>query len=296
MSKPSEPTKRVIALLELLAQHPDEGFSLAHLSRELEISKSTLHAITNTLVEAGFMLRGASDLRLSLGPALIPLGHAALGKQAPYIEAARPAMRALAQELGSHCVVTVAVGDRMYIVASEGNPKRIVTTFHDGQMRQPIIPPFGSVFIAWRDADEIDAWLDRATHLLDPLERAYYQSTLDTFHRAGFAVAARLNASARIENAIEEAGFTANASDDPRRVINELLEDMRADNYLMPEMGASVRDVDWIAAPVFDDRDQVIMALTLTNFQAPMTAQEIQSTGDRLRAVARDATDQVRGT
>src|SRR3954453_392414 len=120
MARPAPATDRAVAVLDFLAQHPDERFSLSELCRQTGISKGTAHGQVAALLDAGYLLRHPADKRLSLGPALVALGAAAAARQYEAVDDARPEMRALAAELGVQCVASAAFGGDMVLLARTG--------------------------------------------------------------------------------------------------------------------------------------------------------------------------------
>ncbi|MDQ1374283.1 MAG: hypothetical protein QOJ09_1621, partial [Actinomycetota bacterium] len=85
---------RAIGVLDFLAAHPGEGFTLSELARRLDLNKATAHALLATLTDAGYLLRHPTRLTFQLGPALIALGASAQG-QFEAADFAREEMRAL---------------------------------------------------------------------------------------------------------------------------------------------------------------------------------------------------------
>src|SRR4051812_16655832 len=66
----SPPTTRVMDIVELLAQRPDDHPTLAEICRELDVSRSTGHAIMHTLCARQWASRDPLSGRFSIGPAL----------------------------------------------------------------------------------------------------------------------------------------------------------------------------------------------------------------------------------
>src|SRR4051794_12445150 len=74
---PSPPTRRVVAVMELLAGHPDTSLALADICRELRISRSTCHVILHTLCASDWVLRAPVSGKYALGPAVATLSRQA---------------------------------------------------------------------------------------------------------------------------------------------------------------------------------------------------------------------------
>ena len=54
MPRRAPAVERVIAVLNLLAAHPGQPYTLSDIARDLELNKATLHAILWALTQAGF--------------------------------------------------------------------------------------------------------------------------------------------------------------------------------------------------------------------------------------------------
>jgi IclR family acetate operon transcriptional repressor len=90
---------RALQLLELLADHADDGLSMTEAAAAMGASKSATFAMLQTLVGRGY----ASDLdrgrRYRLGPAVLRLSDSHL-RSMRLIDLVRPSMRALTEETG----------------------------------------------------------------------------------------------------------------------------------------------------------------------------------------------------
>ena len=77
MARPAPGAERSVAVLELLAAHPDERFTLSEVARRCDLNKATAHALLSALSERGVLLRHPEEKRYSLGPVLVSIGEAA---------------------------------------------------------------------------------------------------------------------------------------------------------------------------------------------------------------------------
>ena len=66
---------RVFEIFGLLVNHPD-GLSLTQICAELQLPKSSAHALLNTMVVHGYLREGLRERTYRLGPALFELGSA----------------------------------------------------------------------------------------------------------------------------------------------------------------------------------------------------------------------------
>ena len=88
-------TARTAAIVEFLASHPEQTFTLTEVARSCGLQKSTAYKFLGTLHELGWVTRSPSDLRYGLGPTLIAVGQAAVETR-PEVNLARPVMERIA--------------------------------------------------------------------------------------------------------------------------------------------------------------------------------------------------------
>ncbi len=285
MARPSPGVERAIAVLDFLAAHPGEGFTLSELARRLELNKATAHALLATLTDAGYLLRHPTRLTFQLGPSLIALGAAAHG-QFEAADFAREEMRSLSDELGLECLATTAVGDEMLIVSRAG-PPRALNSVQPGQ-RLPLTPPLGSVFMAWSDEDAIERWLARA-----PVEDAeQYRAGLEATRQRGYAVGLEADPRATLGQALK--GL---ADDDRARLlVDQLIDELGHQEYILTSIDRQARYlVNHLVAPVFGPDGDVVLALSLFGFGAAITGKQVESYGERLLDATRNVTKSIHG-
>lgn len=271
VSAPSNPTRRVVVLLNFLTQHPSRTFSLSELGRELGISKSTLHPLVETLADSGYLMRDAETRQIRLGPVLAGVGTAALGHRGHLINTLRPAMESVAHELDAHCVVSADFGDWIVPLAAAGEPSRVTTLFRVGGRANPFIPPMGILFLPGRPMNEIHEWLDRSQPPLEPPEVEFNLSALDVLRLNGFTATARLDVKARLEKA-----FDGDVSPEKSRVFQDLMSEIRGSRYLILDFSnPDPQEVDWIGIPVLDQHGRVELALVVLNLPHALTGPEI---------------------
>ena len=165
MARPAPAAARTTEILDFLASHPGRSFSLSELSRRLDINKASAHAICHALCEAGYLVRHPTRKDYSLGPATIAVGQAARS-QNPALDFARDEMGELAVELDLGCFACGAMGDEIVILDRAGHRRPFGVDVAVGH-RVPLVPPLGTVFVAWSPPEEIDEWLRRVGALDD---------------------------------------------------------------------------------------------------------------------------------
>jgi DNA-binding IclR family transcriptional regulator len=256
--------ERAIEILELLADRPHEPSGLSDIARTLTMNKASCYATLTLLSERGYLIRHA-DKTYSLGPAILPLANSFLSHQdaLPY---ARTEMAALSRDLNLDCVASDVIDDEIVILANESSPGSFRVSMRVGG-RFALVPPVGTVFLAWAGPERVEHWLEGLPGTLSPAERKRYLDALAIIRERGYSVA--------LGNA---------ARDDGGRPAD-------VDDYLLFELGEPQRlPVAHIAAPVFDPEGTVRLALTVVAFHDQLTSDHVGPVADRLLEATRRVT------
>ena len=176
MARPALSATRAVAVLNFLASHGPEQYSLSDLAECLEINLASLHALMSALQDAGYVVRHPRLRTYSLGPSVVALGNAALECH-PAIDHARDEARRLSEELELGVAVTAVAGDEIVFLGRVGEHRARDIDAYVGQ-RIPLVPPVGSVFVAWADPGK---WLERAG------DRPAMEAVLAEVRRRGWA-------------------------------------------------------------------------------------------------------------
>jgi DNA-binding IclR family transcriptional regulator len=176
MARPALSASRSIAVLNFLAAHAPEPFTLSDISARLDINLASVHALLNTMEAAGYVVRHPRQRTYSLGASVVALGNAALQCH-PAIACANDEAQRLSTELELSVAVTAAAGDDIVFLGRMGEHRPRDIEAYAGQ-RIPLSPPMGAVFAAWRDTE---AWLAKAS------DRAAMESVLDEVRSRGWA-------------------------------------------------------------------------------------------------------------
>lgn len=285
MARPAPAVDRVVALLDFLARHPDDEYSLSELARRLDLNKATAHSMLAALTDAGYLLRNPVDKTFGLGPALVAIGNAASARQVETVEFARDEMRDLADELGVQCSASAVFGTEIVILARSGASPPLAATVRVGD-RLPYVPPLGTVFVAWSSPAAIDAWLRRVGPGATEAELARYRRAIETVRRRGYSLGLEADARVRLGRAV--------AGHDP--AVSALIAELGHEEYILLELehSASYR-LSMVAAPVFGPDGSVALALTLLGFADPLGAAQLTRYAERLVAAAGRVTAAVHG-
>jgi DNA-binding IclR family transcriptional regulator len=272
MSRAALSATRAVAVLNFLAAHPAESFTLSDLSTRLGINLSSAHSLLAVLTDAGYVVRHPRQRTYTLGPSLVALGSAALERHA-VIDHARDAARELARAVGLEVAVSAPAGSEIVFLARAGDHQARGMPVHVGQ-RVPLVPPLGAVFVAWGDAE---GWLDQAEDADD------LRATLAGVRRRGYSVALEHDARKGLGAALDQRADMP-ADDRLQRSVGDRVADLGRREYQIHELDPSRSyEVSMIAAPVFDATGDVVLALTVLGFPAALAAAEVVAHGERVR-------------
>ncbi len=196
---------RAADLLNYLAAHPDESLSYSELSDRLGVNQASTHSLLMALTECGYLSRDPKTRTFSLGAALVAIGDAAL-RVNPIIDETRIEMARLAKELDMGAIALVRAGTDALCIARAGTRRERVEPPEVGQ-RIPIMAPLVSVFVAWAEEAEVDAWLLRAR--MPAHEQSQTREILERVRNRGYSVALEVPGRRRL------GGLIADLAEDP---------------------------------------------------------------------------------
>lgn len=109
----SPPVARAVAVINFIARHTDQAFTLSEIARSLRLSSTTCHTLLAALTDAGYVYRTVGKTYV-LGPVLSRIVEASLSP-ALVLHVTRPEMRALADAFDVMCSAYHPKGDRIMI-------------------------------------------------------------------------------------------------------------------------------------------------------------------------------------
>lgn len=269
MTRPAPSASRALAILDLLAAHPTESFTLSELARQLGINMASTHAVLGAMTEAGYLVRHPSHKTYRLGPSTMAVGHAALTSH-PVIGVARQEMQQLADETGLECLASAPFEMELVGVARVGPSSTRTPLLQVGQ-RLPLVPPLGTMFVAWSSDERIEEWLRRAPDQSAATIR-HYRRVLESARALGYSV-----------------GVTVNGR-------QEAIAPVPGNPAQLDLRGAQRHRVAYIAASTFDDRGEISLVISLEGFPHPLTAEDIDDVAHRLHKAAMTITGAVHGS
>ncbi len=251
--------ERVVQILDFLTTHPGRGFTLSELSRQLRLSKTTTYKILGTLTDRALVLRNPDTFDYRLGPALVPMGNVA-GRNLPALTHAENEAGRLAEEHDAECVVVMATDADLLVVHHAGIPGPLTSTFQEGQ-RHPLVPPFGTVLLAWAGEHTVETWLSRPGPELTDADRERYRGAVEDVRRRGYAIGIRVP---RLYELRELYGTADLNTPQGRLELSGTLAAFAHDDFVPPggELPADA-EVWSIGAPVFGPGGNLLFAITL---------------------------------
>jgi DNA-binding IclR family transcriptional regulator len=249
MQRQSPPTDRVVSVLNLMAAHPSERFTLTQLTQRLPITKATCLGIVGALVRQGYLRRDPLTKSYSLGPALLSLGRAARESFAS-LELARPLLSELTERFGYSCTASTVIGNDIVVLERTGAPGELDNAIQPGQ-RYPYAPPSGVVFAVWQSDKAIDRWLSAYPPVSIDLKRLRVLAA--SSRRLGYLVERLTDIS--VPSYTFLAGLTAgNAPDAVVRTFNAIVAAFPDRYYLARELhGQDPIPVSVIMTPTYTE-------------------------------------------
>jgi DNA-binding IclR family transcriptional regulator len=271
MARQSPAVGRIVSILNFFVEHPDQAFTLTQIVKSLRLSRATCHALLVGLVEAGYLYR-RPDKSYVLGPALISLAVNAQQHFSP-LAVARQEMRMLADELDVVAAALFREGDEVVVRERATSLTHLSGAVPAGQ-RYPL-HPWGSFFLVPLPDGEFEDELAKATPPLSEEGRENVRQQMRFARRYGFVVAA--------PDEITDAPRELGRSQIPSGTFLDELEPER--EYRL----------NFLVAPVMNERARVAFGIALSGFTRPLTGVEIVAVADRLREACRRITTFIAG-
>jgi DNA-binding IclR family transcriptional regulator len=267
MARSSPGVRRMIAILDFFADHPDQSFTLTDLVRALRLNRATCHALLAGLVDSGYLYR-THDKSYVIGPRLVAIGRIANEHFSP-LQVAQPEMRALADEFSVICSAFFPDRDEVVVRARAASLSHLGFSIPQGA-RMKLRPPFGAVYYAWSTREEVRAWLDQVSPPPTAEQSAQMMRAIEFGRTHGFLFGARNPNIPQFAEPPEQV-FIGQRAEYPVTVESEV-------------DAARQYQLAFVAAPVFDSRGQVAFALGLQGFMGTVSGAMIEHMGHTLRA------------
>ena len=248
------------------------------LVRHLEVASSALPLL---FFQGGYGKFSPSSLAAGTAPDLVGLLR--------MVDLARPRMEALSAELDLDLTAQCFSMEESVVMASASPPHSAVVPSRVG-WRLPLVPPVGSVLMAWAPAGRVESWLS-ALQPTSKVTAAQVRESLAIIRARGYSVAAAPSFSYDLHLALDSLDETDHAT--RRRILRQFVDQM--DGYDPTDLDEAAKTgLHHVAVPVFDPSDQPIMALNAVNLPSGLTADDTQRIAGRLRIAAGDITTIIR--
>ena len=287
MARPAPGADRSVAVLELLAGHPNERFTLSEVARRCDLNKATAHALLSTLSEHGVLLRHPQEKRYSLGPRLVAIGEAARRGYSA-VDFVPAVLEDLSAGTGKWTRAFVRTGDRVEVVAQARAPSDVDRS---RDVVLPLVAPIGVLWMAWSDAPTVEAWLARAvigTAVRPALD------VLPVVRRNGFAV----TLASPEWRALSEPSHSRATREDPEPgEVRALLAALGRRPVLVSGIDdRSSYQVGEVAAPVFGMSGAVELTVAVSGLDGrELRGDELRALAERVKAAGDDLTTAIRG-
>ncbi|OCB13705.1 IclR family transcriptional regulator [Mycolicibacterium porcinum] len=282
---PSPPTERVIAVMQLLAAEPDRAFPLAEISRRLDISRATGHAILTTLAAHHWAVRDDDSGGYSCGPAVAALGRPSNNR------AFRPILQELSESIGAQAFLAHREAASLHIIDAVGETltaPHIRTGF-----RIPLVAPFGRDYVAWAGPSAQEAWLGAAGEPTPKL-RKRLAAVLAEVRRRGYVVERLSQEYVRVYSALRALADEGEPDAITRRLAWSFA-DLTLVDYLPGELDdRGPHRIATISAPVRDADGLVTMSVTAAAF-TELTAATVGELGAQVCDAAQRIEDRLQG-
>ncbi len=234
-----------------------EAFADAHelgvseLSRRLDLHKNNVFRLLATLQQGGYVEQSEDNDRYSLGPACLELGHS-YARHHTLVRRARPILEELVRKVGETAHLAMLREHEVVHLDGVLSDKRVVTSLRVGERLPAHCTALGKVLLAFGE----------------PRERETFEQGM-----AG------------------EGGLTAHTESTLRdtKALGAELEKVSVDGYGLDQEECEP-GMCCVAAPVRDDRGEVVAAISISGPAFRMTGPALE--GDLGRAVVA-AADQL---
>jgi DNA-binding IclR family transcriptional regulator len=290
--EPSAPAARLVDVVSYLAAHAGRDASVSEIARGAGVNRTTCHAILLALDARGWVQRrGSAGYRL--GPAMVPLGAAALSGLR-LVDEVRPELEALVDDLQMEALASMVSGDEIVVIAHARTGSVLSNTVRVGQTL-PFVPPFGLGHLLHSPPGVVDAWLDRARVPLDARDRAEYRAAIDVAEQRGYVVVLDAESRRRFEKVMGELAERP-ASIPARRRRDALLAALARDQAsLGPWKGSESAEVSQISAPVFGPDGRPAVAIGVHSLPHQIETARLPDYAARVLAAAARVTERVGG-
>ncbi len=213
-------------------------FGVSELSQVLDINKSTVHGIVQTLSEYRMLEQDPGSRKYRLGPGLIELGGLAQNRR-DVRRVARPILIELMQQTHETVLLGVFEDDGITIIDVVEPARQLRISVAAGQRLPFSAGSFGRAFSAWMDENEIDRLISlhglrkyTNSSITDPgrfksnlvlvREQGYALDDAEEYLEGVWAVSSPIHGEDGIQAVVTMVGFSSRLSQEARQEAIEL--------------------------------------------------------------------------
>lgn len=272
-------------MIELLADPTVSPLTLADIVRRTGQSRATAHAIVSELVDQRWAVRDRTTGSVGIGPAFAAIA-AQITTSDDVVDRARPVMTDLSEALRMPCFVARRIDADTITVAAQTwsrptptgrRPVDAELPWLTGDRPIRLRPPISREFFAWADADDRDAWVDRAPAALRTRLRLALAAVADR----GYSIERMSDDYVAFADAVNSLGTV---SDSLRSRMADILADLTTIDYLPDELRGEV-PVITVGAPIVDAGGTVVASMVACP-QTTLAAAEVERIGRAVCAAA----------
>lgn len=283
MARSSNAVLRAAAILDFVAEHPGESFSMAELVRALKLSHSTCHSLVSALVDVNYLHR-TTDKLYALGPRLAAIARISQ-ERSSLLQIAKRELRQLAAKLDLVCSALVRE-ESMSVVRERSTSARHVRYTTQIGMPLRLRAPLASAFFV-ASPQGAEEWLALAGDLDVEAERDALEQGIAFLRTHGFLA------------------LVNNADGPPPSTPLAQLFDGAVSELPVIAAHTIARDSEYavssIVTPVFNADSDVEFVLSLIGYDNPISgarlldyAEELQAAATRISASVIDGSERAR--
>jgi DNA-binding IclR family transcriptional regulator len=273
MARPALSAARAVTIVNYLAAHPGEEFTMSDLARNTGINVASMHAVLAVLSDEGYVMRDRAHKTYRLGLIPIAIGQAALERH-PMAERLRETTADLAERLGLECLATVTAGAELLFVAEAGSEERLHLRPRVGQ-RMPFMPPLGPMAAGIAGDAATEAWLDRLGPHVAPATREAYGKLAARAAKHGCEIGLVTPTRQEIGMVMFQLARDPHSPELGARLV-ELVAKLGRERHLLfdPRPGRAYA-IDNVSAPIFDADGGFVAGISLLGFDEQLDGAEV---------------------
>lgn len=283
----------MISVINFLAAHLEESFTVSELSERLSMSFGSTHRVLTTLTQAGYLSRHPKHKTYTLGLALLAIGQVAMTKH-KVVAIAQEELQKVATELQVSCIVSAITDKDILYLATAGNTVMDQSSTRIGD-RRPFVPPLGLCHVAWASPKSRADYLKDSNIILSKKMQDYVELACETIRERGYSMGGMGNGTRALRNLMSEHVDSYQSSQYWEALGNAINTLSEQEIQILTPSQADPTNVTHISVPVFSPTGEVILELTLRGTPSNASAKELEAIAIELADVASYVTTRTFG-